>query len=65
MRRRAALRSLLGLAVAALPWRTAAGRAGSDDDPVRLVDGWLLRQSDLDALGRRGALAAPARRRVP
>lgn len=61
MRRRAALRGLLGLAIACLPWRTAGARL-TGDDPIRLVDGWLLRQSDLDALTRIAPLADPDRR---
>lgn len=49
--RRTALVGLLGLAAGLLPWRRGSARpSAAADDPILLVDGWIVRQSDLDAL---------------
>lgn len=48
--RRAALGGLIGLVAGLLPWRRGTARTVVADDSIRLVDGWILRQSDLDTL---------------
>jgi hypothetical protein len=49
--RRSAVGGLLGLAAGLVPWRRGSARpSAAADDPILLVDGWIVRQSDLDAL---------------
>jgi hypothetical protein len=51
--RRSALGGLAGLLATLFSWRNGTARPAVADDPIRLIDGWVLRQSDLDALATR------------